>query len=58
MWNHQNTFDADVSFAVRMVLTGHATPEQAATACGVSLWEVQALVASAYQQQPRLQAGH
>mgnify|MGYP006175898873 CR=1 FL=1 len=33
MWNRQHTFDADLTYAIRMVLTGHATPEQAASAC-------------------------
>ena len=49
MWDRQNTFDADLGFAARLVLTGHATPEQAAALCGLPLADLQALLASAPQ---------
>ena len=49
MWNSQHTFDADLTYAVRMVLTGHATPEQAAAACGLTLADIQALLAACPQ---------
>ena len=44
MWDRQNTFDADMSFAARLVLTGNATPEQAAALCGLPLEDLQALL--------------
>ena len=53
MWNRQNTFDGDIGYAVRLVLTGNATPQQAAALCGLSLTELQALIDSI--PQPRLQ---
>ena len=53
MWNSQNTFDADIGFAVRLVLTGHATAQQAATLCRLSVSELQALLDTITQ--PRLQ---
>jgi len=49
MWNSQHTFNADLAYAIRLVLTGHATPEQAAAACGLSLADIQALLAACPQ---------
>ena len=51
MWNTQNTFNADLATAMRMVLTGHASPDQAATACGVSVADIQAILRSCPQLQ-------
>ncbi|HYC49237.1 MAG TPA: hypothetical protein VED01_27485 [Burkholderiales bacterium] len=53
MWNSQNTFDGDIGFAVRLVLTGHATVQQAAALCRLSVSELQALLDCV--PQPRLQ---
>ena len=49
MWNSQHRFDGDLTYAVRMVLTGHATPEQAANACGLSLDDIHAMLAACPQ---------
>mgnify|MGYP003395990644 CR=1 FL=1 len=35
MWNSENTFDAELDYAVRMVTMGYATVEQAAASCGL-----------------------
>ena len=51
MWNNQHTFDADLAYAIRLVLTGHATPEQAASSCGLKLVDIQALLAACPQTQ-------
>jgi len=45
MSNTQNTFNAELGYAMRMVMTGQATPEQAAAACGVSLADIHAMLA-------------
>ena len=49
MWNSQHTFDADAMFAIRMVLTGEATPQQAAAACGLSAADIHAVLAACPQ---------
>jgi hypothetical protein len=51
MWNTQHTFNADLGYAMRMVVTGHATPEQAAAACGVSVDDIRAMLAACPQLQ-------
>ena len=53
MWNNENTFKANLGYAMRMVISGHATPEQAAAICGLSVGDLQALLASC--PQPQLQ---
>ena len=49
MWNTQNTFSADLGYAMRMVITSNATPEQAAASCGVSLADIHAMLAACPQ---------
>ena len=49
MWNTRTTFNADLAHAMRMVMTGQATPEQAAAACGVSCADIRALLAACPQ---------
>ena len=46
MWNTQNTFNTELGYAMRMVVTGHATPEQAAAMCGVSVADIHAMLAA------------
>lgn len=53
MWNSENTFNADLTFAARLVMTGNATPEQAAALCGLSLSDLDAMLRSI--PRPRLQ---
>ena len=53
MWNKENTFNAELGYAIRMVAAGHATPEQAAAMCGVSIADIQAMLVAC--PQPRLQ---
>lgn len=55
MWNRQNTFNADIRYAARLVLTGNATVEQASATCGVPLADLQAMLAAAASPQLRLQ---
>lgn len=43
----RNFFNPDVAYAMRLVRTGNATIEQAATTCGVSLTRLQALLEAA-----------
>lgn len=42
MWNSENTFDAEVQYAIRMVQTRCATVEQAAASCGLRIEDLQA----------------
>jgi hypothetical protein len=53
MWTKEDTFNAELGYAIRMVATGHATPEQAAAMCGVSIADIQAMLTA--WPQPRLQ---
>jgi hypothetical protein len=43
----QNFFNPDVAYAMRLVRTGNATVEQAATTCGVSITKLHELLAAA-----------
>lgn len=49
MWNSQRPFDADTIFAIRMVLTGQASAEQAAAASGLTVANIHAIVAACPQ---------
>ena len=53
MWNRQNTLNAELCHAARLVLTRQATAQQAAQMCGLPVAELQALLESI--PQPRLQ---
>lgn len=46
MWNSENTFDAEVQYAMRMVTMGYASVEQAAAACGLQPAALQARLAA------------
>lgn len=46
MWN-RNYFNPDIGYAVRLVRTGNATLEEAASVCGVSVDELRELLAAA-----------
>ena len=49
MWNSQPAFDADALHAIRKVVTGEATAEQAATACGLTAADIRAVLAACPQ---------
>ena len=49
MVDHTLTFDADLDYAVRMVLKGYGTPTQAAQVCGVSLSDIEERLAREQQ---------
>ena len=49
MWNKQDVFNAELGYAIRMVATGHATPEQAAAMCGVSIADIEAMLTACPQ---------
>ena len=43
----RNYFNPDIGYAMRLVRTGNATIEQAAAVCGVSITQLQELLAAA-----------
>ena len=43
----RNFFSPDIGYAMRLVRTGNATVEQAAAICGVSITQLQELLAAA-----------
>ena len=43
----RNYFNPDIGYAMRLVRTGNATIEQAASICGVSITQLQELLAAA-----------
>lgn len=49
MWNSPHALRADAIHAIRMVLTGQATTEQAAAASGLSVAEIRAILAASPQ---------
>jgi hypothetical protein len=53
MWNSQHTLDADAVAAIRLVLAGRASAEQAAAASGLTLADIRVILGSC--PQPRLQ---
>ncbi len=53
MTDNAVAFDADLDYAVRMVLKGYGTPAQAAQVCGVRQSDIEARLAREQQEPPR-----
>ena len=49
MWNSQHSLDADAIAAIRMLLAGRSTAEQAAAASGLTLADIRVILASCPQ---------
>ena len=47
MWDRTYYFNPDIGYAMRLVLTGNATIEEAASICGVSIKDLQEMLAAA-----------